>query len=62
MEPIQLPLREIERSKNVDALLTEEQSSAIGSDVVRAFDEDKQSRREWETRMEAAIKLARRWA
>jgi chaperonin GroES len=58
MEPIALKLREIERSKNVDALLTEEQSNAIGADVVRAFDEDKQSRLEWEKRMDAAIKLA----
>lgn len=58
MEPIALNLREIERSKNVDALLTEEQSNAIGVDVVRAFDEDKQSRLDWEKRMDAAIKLA----
>lgn len=58
MEPIQLNLREIERSKNVDALLTEEQSDQIGADVVRAFNEDKGSRKEWETRMDTAIKLA----
>jgi chaperonin GroES len=58
MDPIKLNLREIERSKNVDALLTTEQSDAIGKDVLRAFDEDKTSRREWEIRMDAAIKLA----
>lgn len=58
MDPISLNLREIERSKNVDSLLTEEQSNAIGAEVVQAFNEDKQSRREWETRMDAAIKLA----
>lgn len=53
-----LPLREIERSKNVDALLTEEQSRYVGDEVVRAYMEDKTSRKEWETRMDAAIKLA----
>jgi hypothetical protein len=53
-----LNLREIERSKNVDALLTEKQSDEIGRDVVAAFEEDKQSRKEWEKRTENAIKLA----
>lgn len=58
MEPIKLNLRDIEKSKNVDALLTEEQSDEIGRDVVAAYLEDKQSRKEWETRSDAAIKLA----
>lgn len=58
MEPIALNLREIERSKNVDALLTEDQSDHIGREVLQAFNEDKQSRLEWEKRMDAAIKLA----
>lgn len=53
-----LNLREIERSKNVDALLTEKQSDEIGRDVVAAFEEDKNSRKEWERRTENAIKLA----
>jgi hypothetical protein len=53
-----LNLREIERSKNVDALLTEKQSDEIGRDVVAAFDDDKTSRKEWEKRTENAIKLA----
>src|SRR5687767_5863362 len=53
-----LHLREIERSKNVDALLTSEQSDAIGRDVAAAYEEDKTSRKEWETRTETAIKLA----
>jgi hypothetical protein len=53
-----LHLRDIERSKNVDALLTPAQSDAIGRDVVTAYDEDKASRKEWETRTENAIKLA----
>lgn len=58
MDEIKLNLREIEASKNVDALLTPEQSDKIGREVVEAFNEDKQSRAEWEKRMEAAIKLA----
>lgn len=57
-EAAKLNLRDIERSKNVDELLTQEQSDEIGRDVVAAFDEDKQSRKEWEKRTENAIKLA----
>jgi hypothetical protein len=55
---IKLNLREIEQSKNVDSLLTEKQSDDIGREVVKAYDEDKQSRQEWEKRTETAIKLA----
>jgi len=57
-EPIALPLREIQRSRNVDALLTPEQSDAIGDEVVKGYDEDEASRQEWKKRTEAAIKLA----
>lgn len=53
-----LSLREIERSKNVDPLLTPEQSDAIGREVVQAYEEDEQSRAEWKKRTETAIKLA----
>lgn len=58
MIEFKLNLREIEASQNVDALLTEEQSNAIGSEAVQGYLEDKQSRMEWDKRMEAAIKLA----
>lgn len=58
MESPSLNLRVIEQSKNVDELLTEEQSNKIGSDVVEAFNEDKQSRKDWEKRTEESIKLA----
>lgn len=58
MDPIKLNLREIEKSANVDALLTEEQSDQIGSEVVQAFNEDKTSRLDWEKRTEESIKLA----
>jgi hypothetical protein len=55
---IQLPLRQIEAAENIEPMLTKEQSDRIGADVVLAFEEDKQSRKEWETRSEEAIKLA----
>src|SRR6185436_835182 len=58
MDPISLPLRDIQTSRNVDALLSEEQSNAIGSEVVKGYDEDRQSRQEWEKRTDNAIKLA----
>src|SRR3990167_4969184 len=53
-----LNLREIERSRNVDSLLTEEQSAEIGRMVVEGYREDVQSRAEWLKRTETAIKLA----
>jgi hypothetical protein len=58
MDPIALPLREIQRSRNVDALLSKEQSDHIGAEVVKGYDEDETSRSEWKKRTEAAIKLA----
>jgi chaperonin GroES len=58
LDPIKLPLREIQRSRNVDALLTTEQSDHVAAEVVKAYEEDKASRKEWETRTDNAIKLA----
>src|SRR5689334_1478485 len=58
MDPIKLPLREIQRSRNVDALLSEEQSNTVGAEVVKAYKEDEESRAEWKKRTDAAIKLA----
>jgi hypothetical protein len=58
MQTESLNLREIEKSKNVDTFLSPEQSDTIGREVVDAYLEDKQSRLEWEKRMDAAIKLA----
>lgn len=53
-----LNLRDIERSKNVDALLSVAQSEKIARAAVEAYLEDKQSRLEWEKRTDTAIKLA----
>lgn len=53
-----LKLRAIEKSQNVDALLSATRSDQIGRDVVAAYEEDKQSRKEWETRTDTAVKLA----
>lgn len=58
MESLRLKLREIEASKNIDTLLSEDASDAIGRDVVQAYEEDEQSRAEWKKRTENAIKLA----
>ena len=53
-----LPLREIEKSTNIEPLLTEALSDEIGRNVVASHAEDKESRAEWERRTEAAMKLA----
>lgn len=58
MDPISLPLRQIEAAENVDVLLTVEQSDYVGAEVVKAFEEDKESRKDWEKRTEESIKLA----
>lgn len=47
---------ELRDAKNID--LDQEQLDTIGSDVVEGYTVDKQSRKEWEDRMEAGIKLA----
>jgi hypothetical protein len=58
MDPIIIPIHDLERSKNIDALLTVEQSDTIGREVVQAYEEDEASRKEWKLRTENAIKLA----
>lgn len=58
MDAIQLPLREIQKSRNVEVLLSKDQSDAIGAEVVKGYEEDETSRSEWKTRTDAAIKLA----
>lgn len=46
-------------SDNVAELLSKEQLEEIGEEVVSGYETDKQSRKEWEHRYEAAIKLAK---
>ena len=58
MDLIALPLRQIEAAENVDLLLTPEQSNSIGDEVVKAYEEAKSSRKEWEKRTDESIKLA----
>lgn len=48
----------LQQSQNIDALLDEETSDRIGREVVQGYTTDKQSRSDWEDRMENAIKLA----
>lgn len=49
---------DLQASKNIDALLSEEESNRIARDAIQGYETDKQSRKEWEERMENAIKLA----
>lgn len=51
-------LRALESAKNIEPLLSAELSDQIGRDAVAAFEEDLQSRVEWEKRNETAMKLA----
>jgi chaperonin GroES len=53
-----LTIWDLQKAKNIEPLLSPEQSSEIGRDVVQGYETDKQSRKEWEERMEGAIKLA----
>ncbi len=53
-----LSLREIQDSKNVNDLLSEKDSETIGREVYKGYLEDKQSRVDWEKKMEKAIELA----
>lgn len=53
-----LSLKEIQASQNVNDLLPEEDSEKIGDSVYQGYLEDKQSRIEWEKKMEKAIELA----
>lgn len=49
---------ELQKSQNIDSLLSPEHSDQIGREVVQGYTTDKQSRKDWEDRMENAIKLA----
>jgi len=53
-----LKLSKIQDSKNVNELLTDEESDWIGNQVCQSFKTDKQSRAKWEENMEDALKLA----
>lgn len=53
-----LSLEELQDSDNVDELLSDEDSEAIGRHVFQTFEIDKQSRTPWERRMEDATELA----
>jgi len=52
-----LSLEDIQDADNVADLLTEDDLSTIGSDVVSTFDVDKASRKRWEKKMEDAMAL-----
>ena len=49
---------ELQQSNNINELLEPEKSAEIGRDVVEGWTTDKESRYDWEKRMEDAIKLA----
>lgn len=51
-------LQEFAEMDNIADVLTEEQLTTIGAYVCDNFKQDKQSRSEWETRMDDAMKLA----
>lgn len=53
-----LTLEQIQDADNINSLLTEEDSKVIGHQVCRTFDVDKQSRSDWEEKMQDAQDLA----
>ncbi|MFI5423104.1 MAG: co-chaperone GroES, partial [Nitrososphaerales archaeon] len=53
-----LEIKTILDSENVAELLDDEELSLLGSEVCRGFDEDRNSRSDWETRTAEANKLA----
>ena len=53
-----LTLEQIQDSENIADDLTNDELKEIGSFVVETYDIDKQSRKKWETKMEAAMDLA----
>jgi len=53
-----LNIWELQQSNNINELLEPEKSAEIGRDVVEGWTTDKESRYDWEKRMEDAIKLA----
>jgi hypothetical protein len=53
-----LSIWELQKSDNIEPLLGEELSDEIGRAVYESYEIDKQSRSDWEERMENAIKLA----
>jgi len=55
---IKLKLDALQDSENINALLSEEDSSTIGATVKRTFEADKTSRQRWEDQSEEATKLA----
>lgn len=53
-----LTIWDLQKADNIEPLLSAERSAEIGRDVVQGYETDKNSRKEWEERMESAIKLA----
>ena len=53
-----LPLKELQQSENIDTLLSKDQSDHVGRMAKDGYLSDKESRREWETRMKDANDLA----
>ena len=53
-----LSLEKLQDADNIEPLLDEEDSKAIGAHVVQTFEVDKQSRTEWDKRMRDATALA----
>lgn len=53
-----LTIWNLQKAENIEPLLSPERSAEIGRDVVQGYETDKNSRKEWEERMEGAIKLA----
>lgn len=53
-----LSIWDLQKADNIEPLLSPERSAEIGRDVVQGYETDKGSRKEWEERMEGAIKLA----
>lgn len=53
-----LTIWDLQKADNIEPLLSPERSAEIGRDVVQGYETDKNSRKEWEERMEGAIKLA----
>jgi chaperonin GroES len=53
-----LTIWDLEKAQNIEPLLSPERSQEIGREVVQGYETDKHSRKEWEERMDGAIKLA----
>lgn len=58
LKDLKLNLKEVMNSSNISHLLSDEDLTQLGLEVIESFDADRASRSEWEKRNEEALKLA----